>query len=82
MTRQIIIDIDDQNSFTVREGDRFADGLCWDEMLGSIAELTHPRVGSARYAMRTAAQWDAWRESMRASQHRAFDELQSPGQPK
>jgi hypothetical protein len=27
--------------FDVHEGEGYANGLCWDEMLGTIAELTH-----------------------------------------
>ncbi|MFM0101958.1 hypothetical protein PQR01_00220 [Paraburkholderia rhynchosiae] len=59
--RAVTIEIDDGNNFTVREGERFADGLCWDEMLGTIAELTHPKIGDARYAMRTATEWAAYK---------------------
>jgi len=78
MMRQIIIDIDHDNSFTVREGDRFADGLGWDEMLGTIAELTHLRLGTARYAMLTKAQWEQRRVALRA----AADDQNSFGEPK
>jgi hypothetical protein len=60
--RTITIEIDDSGQIDVREGDRYCNGLGWDEMLGTIAELTHPRIGSARYAMRTAEEWEAWRE--------------------
>jgi len=58
--RTITIEIDDQG-YTVREGDRYHDGLCWDEMLGQVVELTHRKLGEARYPMMTAEQWDAWR---------------------
>ena len=49
-----IVDPAGSGDYTVREGDRYCDHLCWDEMLGTIAELTHPRIGGARYPMRTA----------------------------
>lgn len=45
----------------VRLGDRYADGLCWDEMLGTVAALTmkpgepHPFQGR----LMTQAEWDA-----------------------
>lgn len=45
------------NSFSVHEGERFCDRLCWDEMLGTIAELTHPAIGGARYRMLDADQF-------------------------
>ncbi len=51
--RTITIEIDDDNMFTIREADRSCPHLCWDEMLGSIAELTHPRIGNMRYRMLT-----------------------------
>lgn len=50
----IFIEIHDGNTFTVRKGERWADHLCWDEMLGTVAELTHPQIGGARYRMDTA----------------------------
>lgn len=51
--RTITIEIADGNDFTVREGSRYADRLCWDEMLGQIAQMTHPNLGDPRYAMLT-----------------------------
>lgn len=57
ITRTITIEISaEDNMFTVRDGDRWCPKLCWDEMLGTIAELTHPRIGEARYRMGTAEQ--------------------------
>lgn len=59
--RTITIEIDDQG-YTVREGERYHDGLCWDEMLGQVVELTHRKLGETRYPMMTADQWAAQRE--------------------
>ena len=59
--RTITIEIDDQG-YTVRESDRYHDGLCWDEMLGQVTELTHPKLGQTRYPMLTEAEWTAQRE--------------------
>jgi len=56
IVRTITIEIRGGNNFTVREGDRYVDRLGWDEMLGTVAELTHPRIGQARYRMRTATE--------------------------
>lgn len=47
------------NSYTVQEGEALCDRLCWDEMLGTIAELTHPRIGVARYRMQTVEEREA-----------------------
>lgn len=55
--RTITIEIADDGGsgdYLVREDDRYCDRLCWDEMLGTIAELTHPKIGVARYRMLTA----------------------------
>lgn len=63
--RTITIEIVDNGGlgdYTVREGDRYCDRLCWDEMLGTIAELTHPQIGHARYRMETTEE--------RAKRHR------------
>lgn len=51
--------------YTVRQGDRYADGLGWDEMLGTICELTHPSIGRARYRMATAEEWAQWHQRMK-----------------
>lgn len=59
--RRITIEIDDQG-FTVCEGIRYHDGLCWDEMLGMVTELTHPRLGQTKYPLLTEAEWAARRE--------------------
>lgn len=58
MTVRTITITGEESDWTVSDGDRSADRLCWDEMLGTVAELTHPRIGQARYRMDTPA--DAW----------------------
>jgi hypothetical protein len=55
--RTITIEIVDRNDFTVREADRYCDRLVWDEMLGTIAELTHPKLGTCSYRMLTEEEW-------------------------
>ncbi|MDE3038746.1 MAG: hypothetical protein KGJ21_09905 [Pseudomonadota bacterium] len=60
--RTITIKIED--NFTITEDDHNSGPLGWDEMLGSIAELTHPKIGVMRYAMRTDEEWSAWREGV------------------
>lgn len=56
MTRTITIYCISGSDYTVQEGETLCDRLCWDEMLGTIAELTHPAIGKARYRMETAEQ--------------------------
>jgi hypothetical protein len=39
--------------FHVHQGERYADMLCWDEMLGQVATLTHAQIATPRYDMLT-----------------------------
>lgn len=55
-TRTITIVMHDGNWFDVFEGEAYVDRLCWDEMLGEIAQLTHPSIGVSRYQMKTPDQ--------------------------
>ncbi len=54
--RTIVITMRGGNDFDVREGDSYCDRLCWDEMLGHVASMTHPSINAARYQMLTAEQ--------------------------
>ena len=55
--RQIIITFDNNKGFAVTEAGRTADRLCWDEMLGQVAQLTHPKINAERYKMLTVEQY-------------------------
>lgn len=39
----ITIEYDEENGWVVRQGDRYADWMGWDEMMGLLAELTIPK---------------------------------------
>lgn len=67
----ITIEFSDDSAFTVRQGDRYVTQLCWDEMLGTVAELSHPKIGDCRYRMQTAEQWAA-EEARRKAQFAQF----------
>jgi hypothetical protein len=73
--RTITIEIDEQG-YTIREGDRYHEGMCWDEMLGQVTELTHPRLGQTRYPMMTEAEWAAWRERNKQAAEKARQQYQ------
>ena len=71
-TRRIIIEIgparhpDSPGLFdVVLEDGRCCDGLSWDEMIGQVIELTHPKLGQPHYRMQTPAEWDSEREQRR-----------------
>lgn len=77
--RTVTIEFTDKD-FTVREGDRYHDGLCWDEMLGMVTELTHPRLGQTKYPMLTEGEWAAWRER-RLRHHQQLEQQITNHQP-
>ena len=52
------------DGWKIQEGDKYVDRLCWDEMLGAIAELTHERIGATRYPMQTKKEHAAYRRRM------------------
>jgi hypothetical protein len=54
--RTITIEIHESNLITVREGERYADRLCWDEAIGQVVTLTHPDIKAPRYQMRDATE--------------------------
>jgi hypothetical protein len=53
----ISITAEGPNEFTVRIGERYHDKMSWEEMLGQVAELTHPRIDKARFQMLTEKEW-------------------------
>jgi hypothetical protein len=55
--RIITILVGEDGYLEVREDDRTSGQLSWDEMLGQIGELTHPKLGTAHYPMMTNQQW-------------------------
>ena len=52
----------------VKQGDKYADGLGYDEMLGLIAALTLPQDRPTLHWMKTAEQHKAWRDRLGSSE--------------
>jgi len=53
--------------FDVHEGERYVTHLCWDELLGTIARLTHPKLqGEPSYGMGTSEEWLARQDRQQA----------------
>lgn len=77
--KTITIECHDKNDFTVREGDRYVDRLCWEEMLGQVAEMTHPMINAGRFGMLTAEEHAAreqrWKDVAASSVTFADDEV-------
>lgn len=63
-TRCVMIYVVDANNFTVVEGENYADSLCWDEMLGCIAEATHDSLRAIRTPryMKTPQEHERWND--------------------
>jgi hypothetical protein len=50
----VTIEVFGDNNFVVCHKGSVIGPLTWDEMLGAIAEITHPRIGRSRYKARSA----------------------------
>lgn len=61
-TRTITIVVRGPNDFDVHEGEKYTNLLCWDEMLGQIACMTHPAIGQPRYDLLTPDEQAAKRD--------------------
>jgi hypothetical protein len=46
----------------IDEHGRMCDGLGFDEMLGQVVSMTHPKLGTPQYRMQTPEQWAEERE--------------------
>ena len=56
----------EDDCFMVRIGDRYSNsGLCFDEMLGTVAMELMPKLGRHAHWLKTKEQWDAAAESRR-----------------
>lgn len=60
----ITIEHSPEKGYTVRQNDRYSDGMCFDEMLGLVVALTYPEderfPKSRRDWMKTKEEWDAY----------------------
>lgn len=55
------------SGWKVTLGDKYADGLGYDEMLGLVAAITIPVERPAMQWLKTEAEWEAWRERINNS---------------
>lgn len=80
MMRQIVITFDNDRGYAVTESGRTADHLQWYEMLGQIAALTHPKLGTPRYTMLTVEEYTAYEDKYQTSpeERLQFDERGIP----
>ncbi|WP_431068166.1 hypothetical protein [Ralstonia holmesii] len=78
--RQIVITFNNDRGYAVTESGRTVDRLAWDEMLGQVAQLTHPQLGKPRYTMLTPEEYHAQEDKYKTSaeQRLHFDERGIP----
>lgn len=48
-----------ERGYTIYQGDRYTDGLCWGEMLEQLISLTHGDILEPRYRFITDEEWIA-----------------------
>ena len=63
---EIVIKINKEGSFDVIKGDRYADRVYYEEMLGLVSALTMPKERPCLCWMRTKEQHDAMRAKFKA----------------
>ena len=56
----IIITYNEGKGYEVRHGDRWADHLCYDEMMGVVSAITMPEERYCLQWLRTREQHDNW----------------------
>lgn len=54
-----------EHGYTVRQGDRYGDGLTFDEMLALVIHLTKPERVPYDNWMKTEEQWEEYYENFR-----------------
>lgn len=59
--RTIVVHLFDGGGLEVVEGGGTTGVLTWEEALGQMAELTHPKLGAARFPMMAPEAWAARR---------------------
>lgn len=60
-----------KGGFTVKQGDREADGVGFDELMGLIAALTMPEKRPCLHWMQTKEQRKAWLDQLKSSARKA-----------
>lgn len=76
-TIQILVHTNDPQyrtpAYDVFDGERYVDRMNWDEMLGVVARLTHPKLEGERdqYGMTDAQGWQDRAERLRKHRERA-----------
>lgn len=61
----ITITFDEQSGWKVQQGEKWADTLCYDEMMGLVSALTMPNKRPCLQWMRTKEEHEAWERHMR-----------------
>ena len=62
---EAIVITQDEHGWKVQQGDKYADWLGYDEMMGVVSALTMPKQRPCLQWMRTKEQHEAWERSMK-----------------
>lgn len=62
---RIIITQNESGTFNVKQGERWADNLYWDEMQGLIAAMTMPEQRQCLQWLRTDKQHSEWKSNLK-----------------
>ena len=62
---RIIITQNESGTFNVKQGERWADNLFWDEMQGLIAAMTMPEQRQCLQWLRTDKQHSEWESNLK-----------------
>ena len=62
---RIIITQNESGTFNVKQGERWADNLFWDEMQGLIAAMTMPEQRQCLQWLRTDKQHSEWKSNLK-----------------
>lgn len=59
----------ESNGWKVQQGDKYADTLCYEEMLGVLISLTMPEQRPCLQWMRTKEQYEAYMRAISINNH-------------
>ena len=65
----VTITLTEDKGYKVQQGDKWADMLCYDEMMGLVSALTMPEHRPCLQWMRTKEQHEAWERSIKTHQN-------------
>lgn len=72
---EAIVITQDEHGWKVQQGEKWADWLGYDEMMGVVSALTMPKERPCLQWMRTKEQHEAWERSIKKSSQGSHNQL-------